>query len=268
MTLEKSQVDQLSRELMAAESSLTPIDPITDRFPEITIPEAYAIQLKTIETKVKSGAVTVGKKIGLTSNAMQEMFGVREPDYGHILNDNVSMEGQPIPMSRLIQPRVESEICFLLKKDLKGPGVTTADVLAATAGVIPAFEVIDSRIKDWRIKIQDTIADNASNALVVLGGQLTAITNLDLRLVGLVLERDGDIVATAAGAAVWGNPVQAVAWLANALGQYGISLRSGEFIMSGSLTAAIPAQSGSSFRAIFDHLGSVTTRFVSKGESS
>lgn len=263
MTLEKAKIDQVSRELMAAESSFIPIEPITDRFPEITIPEAYAIQLRTIETKIKNGAVVVGKKIGLSSKAMQEMFGVNEPDYGHILDNAMIMEGQPISMSRLIQPRVEGEICFLLKGDLKGPGVTTADVLTATAGVIPAFEIIDSRNRDWRIKIQDTIADNAGNALVVLGGKLTAITNLDLRLIGMVLEKDGDIVATAAGAAVWGNPVQAVAWLANTLGQYGISLRSGEFIMSGSLTAAVPAQAGSSFRAIFDHLGSVSTRFVS-----
>lgn len=262
MALQKTQLDKLSEELMMAESSLVPIEPMTDRFPEITIPDAYAIQLRTIEAKVKKGSVIVGKKIGLTSKAMQEMFKVSEPDYGHVLDHAMIMEGEPISMKRLIQPRVESEICFLLKKDLKGPGVTTADVLGATAGVIPSFEIIDSRNKDWRIKIQDTVADNAGNALVVLGGKLTEITDLDLRVVGLVLEKDGDIVATAAGAAVWGNPVQAVAWLANKLGEYGISLKAGEFIMSGSLTAAVPAQAGSSFRAIFDRLGSVSTRFV------
>jgi 2-keto-4-pentenoate hydratase len=262
VTLEKPQIDKLSQELMTAESSRIPIEPFTDRFPGITIPDAYAIQLRTIETKVKAGAVIVGKKIGLTSKAMQEMFGVREPDYGHILHDTLVMEGQPISMSRLIQPRVESEICFILKKDLKGPGVTTSDVLSATEGVIPAFEIIDSRNKDWRIKIQDTIADNAGNALVVLAGKVTPIANLDLRLVGLVLEKDGEVVATAAGAAVWGNPVQAVVWLANKLGEYGISLRSGEFIMSGSLTVALPAQAGFSFHANFDRLGSVSTRFI------
>ncbi|MBI4296615.1 MAG: 2-keto-4-pentenoate hydratase [Chloroflexi bacterium] len=260
--MEKTHLDKLSRELADAERDRVPIEPITDRFPEITIPEAYAIQLQNIKAKVQSGAVVVGKKIGLTSRAMQDMFGVREPDYGHILDNAVILESQTVSLSCLIQPRVEAEICFILNEDLKGPGVTTADVLKATAGVVPAFEIIDSRVKDWRIKIQDTIADNASNALVVLGGKLTAISDLDLRLVGMLLMKDGEIVATAAGAAVMGNPVQAVAWLANTLGQYDIALRSGEFIMSGSLTAAVSVHGGSSLYAIFDRLGSVSTRFV------
>jgi len=263
MALGKEELDRLSKELMDAERTDTPIEqPLTDRFPEITIPEAYAIQLRTIQSKVDAGEVVVGKKIGLCSRAMQEMFRVEEPDYGHILDTMMILEGQPIPMSRLIQPRLEGEICFILKDDLKGPGVTTAKVLAATAGVVPALEIIDSRVKDWKIKIQDTIADNAGSALVVLGGQMTAITDLDLRLVGMVLEKNGEIIATGASAAVLGNPVQAVAWLANKLGEHGIGLRAGEFIMSGSLTAAVPIQAGSCFRATFDRFGSVSTRFV------
>jgi 2-keto-4-pentenoate hydratase len=172
------------------------------------------------------------------------------------------MEGQPVSMKNLIQPRLESEICFLLKRDLKGPGVTTAEVLAATAGVMASFELIDSRYQNWKMKIQDTVGDNASNAGVVLGGKLTPVKDLDLRLIGLVLEKDGEILATAAGAAVWGNPAQSVAWLANKLGEYGISLHAGEFIMSGSLTAAFDVKAGSNFRATFDRLGPVSVRFT------
>lgn len=262
MALSKAQIGKLSRELIAAEKDRAPVEPITDRIPEITVPEAYAVQIQTVESKIAAGAVIVGKKIGLTAKAMQDMFGVREPDYGHILNTAIIMEGQPVSIANLIQPRLESEICFLLKKDLRGPGVTTAEVLAATVGVMPSFELIDSRFKNWKMKIQDTVGDNASNAGVVLGGRLTPVDDVDLRLIGLVLERDGEIVSTAAGAAVWGNPAQAVAWLANKLGEYGIILHAGEFIMSGSLTAAFDVKANSVFRATFDRLGSVAVRFV------
>ena len=262
MSLDKSQIKKLSAELVAAEEKCKPVAPITDRIPEITVPEAYAVQMQTVEAKVGKGAKIVGKKIGLTAKAMQDMFGVREPDYGHILNSAMIMEGQPGSMKNLIQPRLESEICFLLKRDLKGPGVTTAEVLAATAGLMASFELIDSRYQNWKMKIQDTVGDNASNAGVVLGGKLTPVKDLDLRLIGLVLEKDGEILATAAGAAVWGNPAQSVAWLANKLGEYGISLHAGEFIMSGSLTAAFDVKAGSNFRATFDRLGPVSVRFT------
>jgi len=150
---------------------------------------------------------------------------------------------------------VEAEICFVLKDELKGPGVNAARVLAATAGVMPALEIIDSRFKDWKVKIQDTVADNAAAALVVLGGHMTDISNIDLRLIGVVLEKNGQIVATAAGASVLGNPVEAVAWLANKLGEYDIGLLPGELIMSGSVAAAVLAESGSCFTAICDRLG-------------
>ena len=262
MSISKSQLDKLSQELVRAEKNRRPVTQLSERFANMTVPEAYAIQMRTVESRVSHEEIIVGKKIGLTSVAMQEMLGVREPDYGIILSKSMINEGEPISMSRLIQPRVESEICFILKEDLKGPGVTAANVLTATAGVVPAFEIIDSRFQNWKIKIQDTVADSASGALVVLGAKLTPLKDLDLRLVGLVLEKDGSIIATAAGAAVWGNPVQAIVWLANKLGEHGIGLHAGEFIMSGSLTSAFDATAGSSFRATFDRLGSVSTRFV------
>lgn len=260
--MNSEEIAGLTQELLSAEETRTPVAPLTDRFPGITVADAYNIQLGIINTKLARGDVVVGKKIGLTSRAMQEMYGVREADYGHILSSGVLLEGQPVNTGRLIQPRLEAEICFVLKDDLKGPGVTVANVLTATAGVMPAFEIIDSRIKDWKIKIQDTVADNASNAAVVLGGKLTPIKDLDLRLIGMVFEKNGDITATGAGAAVLGNPAQAVAWLANTLSEYGIVLKAGEFIMSGALTAALPIKAGDNFTATFDRLGTVTVRFV------
>ena len=260
--MNKTQINAIAGELLTAEKDKAPVAPLTTRFPGITVPEAYAVQLEIIRRKVASGAVIVGKKIGLTSKAMQDMFGVREPDYGHILNTAVIPEGQPVSMGTMIQPRVESEICFVLKQGLKGPGVNVAQVLSATQGIIPSFEIIDSRIKDWKIKVQDSIADNASNAGVVLGGKITRLRDIDLRLIGLVLEKNGEIVSTAAGAAVLGNPAEAVAWLANKLAEYGVDLKAGEFIMSGSLTAALSAEAGSSFKATFDHIGTVSVRFV------
>lgn len=258
----REEIANLSRELLKAEETRTPVAPLTDRFHDITVADAYNIQLGIIRAKLERGDVVVGKKIGLTSKAMQDMVGVKEADYGHVLSSGVFLEGQPVETSRLIQPRLEAEICFILKEDLKGPGVTTANVLTATSGVMPAFEVIDSRIKDWKIRIQDTVADNASNAAVILGGKLTRIKDLDLRLTGMVYEKNGDILATGTGAAVLGNPVQAVAWLANTLAQYGITLKAGEFIMAGALTAALPIKAGDNFTATFDRLGPVSARFV------
>lgn len=262
MPLASKLLDTLYRELMQAEATKTPITAFTTSFPDIYIDDSYAIQLKVIQTKVNNGLRVVGKKIGQVSRAMQELMGIMEPDYGHILNNMIIPEGEPIPMSSLIQPRVEAEICFVLKDDLNGPGVTVANVLRATSGIMPALEIIDSRFENWKVKIEDGVADNAAAGLIVLGGSLTNICNLDLRLIGMVLEKNGEIMSTGAGAAVLGNPAEAVAWLANKLSEHGVSLRRGEIIMSGSLITAISAEAGACFRATFDRLGSVSVRFV------
>ena len=261
MALSKEQIWQISSELIESEKICVPIVALTDRFKEVAYEDAYAIQLKTFETKVNSGAVIVGKKIGLTSRAMQDQFDIREPDYGMIVDQMVAREGAPLPMSSLILPRIEPEIAFLLKSDLQGPGINAANVLDATEGVLPAFEVIDSRFKDWKITVKDSIADNASAATMILGGRLTPIKDLDLRLIGLVLEKNGEVISTGAGAAVLGNPAESVAWLANKLAEFGITLKKGEFVMSGSLVKAAPVEAGASFRATFDRLGSVSIRF-------
>lgn len=254
--------EALASELLQAEQQRVQVKPLTERFPELTVRQAYQIQLAAIRSRLKNGRRVVGKKIGLTSKAMQELLGVPEPDYGHLLDDMVILNGDIIPAGRLIQPRCEGEIAFLLKRDLTGPGVSVVDVLAATEAVLPALEIVDSRVKDWKIKIQDTVADNASSAMVALGNKLTPVHDLDLRLVGMVLEKNGQVAATGAGAAVLGHPASAVAWLANKLAEFDIPLKSGEVILSGSLATAPPVAAGDYFRADFDRLGSVSVRFV------
>ncbi|NJE13156.1 2-keto-4-pentenoate hydratase [Thermococcus sp. LS2] len=256
--LDEKDILKIAQELIKAEDKRSPIEPISERY-DLTIEDAYKIQLKVIEMKKQRGERIIGKKIGLTSKRMQEALGVYQPDYGHITDRMIIEEGFPIRLSELIQPKIEVEIAFILKKDLEGPGITVADVLSATKGVIPAFEIIDSRIKNWKIKIQDTIADNASIGRVILGSPMKDVFGLDLRTVGVVVRKNGEIVQTAAGAAVLGNPANAVAWLANKLSEYGIALKKGELILSGSLVAAINIKEGDVIQAEFgDGLGSVT----------
>ncbi len=260
--MDESRMKILAEALWKAEQTRQPIGPITETDPGITVDEAYRIQLRVMDMKKSAGQVVVGKKIGLTSLAMQAMLGVKEPDYGHILNSMVVMEGEKISIADLIAPRIEGEIAFVLKEDLKGPGVTLTDVLRSSEGVIPALEIIDSRIKDWKIKLQDTVADNASSARIILGGILTPPSAIDLRTVGMVMEKNGEVLATAAGAAVLGHPAQAIAWLANKLSAYGIALKKGEVILSGALTGAAPVAAGDCFRANFGALGDVKTKFT------
>jgi 2-oxopent-4-enoate hydratase len=263
MALTEKQLDELSQEVLKAEKSAKAITNFTDRFPEITVAEAYAIQVRSLKTRIKNSDVIVGRKIGLCAKANQQMFGINEPIYGHLFASMVVPEVEPISMSRLLRPVIEGEICFVLKDDLRGPGVNVAKVLAATAGIMPAIEIADSRFKERRMKAQDTISENSGAAMVVLGGKITPVADIDLRLVGMVLEKNGEVIATGAGAAVLGNPAQSVAQLANKLAEFGMSMSAGEFIISGSLTAAFPAEAGSCFRATFDRLSSVSVRFIS-----
>jgi 2-oxopent-4-enoate hydratase len=261
MSLTDTQIEQVARELVKAEATHTPITPLSERFGDVSYEDAYAIQLKTYDIKKKSGVVIVGKKIGFTSKAMQLQFNMTEPDYGMIDDTMLVREGQAIPMSRLIFPKIEPEIAFLLKDDLAGPDVNAAMVLDATAGVLPALEVVDSRYRTWTANIKDSISDDASAGLFILGGRLTPVREFDLRLIGMVFERNGVVVSTGAGAAVLGNPVESVAWLANKLAGYGISLKRGEFVMSGSLVPAQEVKEGSFFRATFDRIGTVSALF-------
>lgn len=253
----------IASDLYESEQNAAPIEPLTATYPEISIEQAYEVQAAGIEIRLaRDGRRIVGKKIGLTSVAMQKLLGVSEPDYGHLLDHMLVMEGVPIPRSELLLPKVEGEIAFVLKSSLKGPGITIADVLRATEGVMASIEIVDSRVRDWKIKLPDTIADNASSARFVLGSRFVPVHKLDLRLVGMVMEKNGEIMSTGAGAAVWGHPAASVAWLANRLSAFDISLVEGEIILSGAVTAAVDAQAGDSFHVAFQDLGTVGVRFV------
>jgi 2-keto-4-pentenoate hydratase len=252
----------IATELLSAEVSRRPIEPLTGDYPDLTPEDAYRIQLAGIKTKLAGGNKVIGKKIGLTSRGMQQLLGVNEPDYGHLLDNMLLLEGEPCRREELLWPRVEGELAFILKDTLMGPGVTIADVYRATEGVMPAFEIVDSRIRDWRIKLPDTIADNASSARLVLGSRMAPIKDLDLRLIGMVLEKNGEMVSNGAGAAVWGHPAASVAWLANKLAAFGIALEAGEIVLSGAVTAAENASAGDVFTVSFYGLGSLNLKFV------
>ncbi len=260
--LEETKLADLAARLRAAEDAREPIAPLTEQEPELTVADAYRIQQLNVHRRKEEGGLVRGRKVGLTSQAMQQQLGVDEPDFGAIFDDMVVEEGDAVSVSELCQPRIEGEIAFLMESELKGPGVSSADALAAVAGALPALEIIDSRVADWKIKLPDTIADNASSARIVCGGRLTPVADLDLRTIGMVLTVDGAVVATGAGAAVLGNPIRCVAWLANKLGEFGVPLRAGDLVLAGALHAAVPVAAGTSVHAEFAELGGVTTRFV------
>ena len=250
----------IAERLRAAEASGKPIAPLTEGRPELTVGDAYAIQAINAESREAEGAAIVGRKIGLTSKPMQEMLGVGEPDYGCIYDDRLHTSGHEIDSGELIAPRIEPELAFVLREDLRGPGVSREDVLAATDHVVASMEVIDSRIADWRIGLIDTIADNASCASVILGERRVPVAGLALESVGVELAVDGEVVQRGTADAVLGHPAEAIAWLANALGRFGVTLAAGQIVMSGSITAAAPVETGAVISADFGELGTVEAR--------
>lgn len=256
-----SKIQDFAAKLLQAETTQIGIDPLTILDPEITVDEAYYIQLENIKKKLNEGQKIVGKKIGLTSVAVQQMLGVNEPDYGHLLDTMVVENGGTIDTKTMLQPKVEGEIAFILKEDLKGSNVTALDVIKATDYVVPALEIVDSRVQDWKIKLQDTVADNASSGLLVLGGKPTKIEDIDLELIGMALIQNGEVANTGVGAAALGNPATCVAWLANRLADYDIPLKAGEIILSGALSGMVVAKLGDNFTAKFAHIGQVSVNF-------
>nr|AAG17135.1 2-oxo-4-pentenoate hydratase [Comamonas sp. JS765] len=262
MAMNSQQIEQLGDELYQALAGCQVVEPLTTRHPDITIADAYAIQQRMLARRLDAGERVVGKKVGVTSRAVMDMLGVFQPDFGWLTDGMVFNEGQAVAASTLIQPKAEGEIAFVLKKTLRGPGVTAADVLAATEGVMACFEIVDSRIRDWKIKIQDTVADNASCGVFVLGDRLVDPRDVDLGTCGMVLEKNGDIVATGAGAAALGHPANAVAWLANTLGAHGIALEAGEVVLSGSLGIMVPVQAGDNLRVTIGGIGGCSVRFI------
>lgn len=248
--------------LLDAHDQRAAIKPLTETTPDLTLAESYAIQQAQIQERQHRGARIAGHKVGLTSVAMQRALGVAEPDYGHLLRDMFFAEHEEIPAGTFIQPRIEPELAFVLKRRLEGPGLTAADVARAIDFAVPALEIIDSRIADWRITLRDTIADNASSGGVVLGSTPYPVDGIDLRLTGCVLSLDGRVADTGAGGAVLGSPLRAVLWLANTLGEQGVALEEGHVVLSGSCTAALTIHPGSSVRAAFAGMGSVTANFA------
>ncbi|HEX2213846.1 MAG TPA: 2-keto-4-pentenoate hydratase, partial [Mycobacterium sp.] len=236
---------ELAADLAQAERSRVPVAPLTDAQPDIDVVDAYEIQLINIRQRIAEGAKVIGHKVGLSSKAMQQMMNVDEPDYGHLLDEMQVYEDRPVKSANYLCPRVEVEVGFILADDLPGAGCTEDDVLAATAAFAPAIELIDTRINNWKIKLCDTIADNASSAGWVLGEARVSPKDVDIRAIDAVLTNNGETVAEGRSDAVLGNPVTAVAWLARKVEGFRVRLRAGDIVLPGSCTRAIDAPPGS-----------------------
>lgn len=261
MKLSETTINDLSNQLHLAWENASPIPPITELVPNITVEEAYQVQLGMIGKRIAAGESVVGKKIGLTAKVVMKMFGVDQPDFGHLMSGMEFKESQNLPFEKFCQPKGEGEIAFLLKKDLSGPGITRDHVIQATECVMPAFEIVDSRINNWDIKIQDTVADNASAGAFVIGSTRKSLDGIDLATCGMVLKKNGEIIGTGAGAATLDHPLNAVAWLANTLGSLGITLKAGEIILSGSLSIMFPIESGDRLEMEIGGIGKTTCQF-------
>lgn len=238
------------------------VPPLIARDPSLTIDDAYAISLDFLARRRKDGERVVGKKIGVTSKAVQDMLGVHQPDFG-FLTDWMHITGDiDVDAKAMIAPRAEAEIAFILKDGLNGPGVTAADVIAATRSIAPCFEIVDSRIEDWKIGIIDTVADNASCGVFILGEARADPRDHDLAGLHVTVTKNGSPLSEGYGSAVQGNPAQAVAWLANTLGAYGVTLDAGDIILSGSLVPLAPAVKDDIFEMTLHGIGGCTARFV------
>jgi 2-keto-4-pentenoate hydratase len=257
----RRRIGELADMLFEAERARRQVPPLTAAEPRLGADSAYAVQLENVRRAVKMGHSISGKKIGLTSNGIQQQLGVSEPDYGHLF---AAMEcrGGAVDTGALIQPKIEAEIAFVLKAGLSGGHVTPEDVRKATDYVVGAFEIVDSRVADWKIKLPDTVADNASSGRYVLGEKKLRIGDVDLPRVGMRLYKGGELAGEGTGAAVLGDPCAAVAWLANCLWKYGVELAAGEVILSGAFSAAPAAAKGDAFAAEFTEFGRVEARFA------
>ncbi len=261
--MDKKRQQALGDALYEALRSQKTIAPFTDNGEPITLDDSYQISLRMLECRLRDGEKIVGKKIGVTSKTVQDMLGVHQPDFG-FLTDAMEVEdgGNAKIEGNLISPRAEGEIAFLLKEDLIGPGVTDADVLAATEAIMPCFEIVDSRITDWKIKIEDTVADNASCGVYTLGKGRVDPKDLDLPNLKMKVYKNGEFLSEGMGSAVQGSPLTAVAWLANTLGEYGIVLKSNEVILSGSLVPLEPVVAGDEMYLELEGVGTSSIKFI------
>lgn len=262
MKLNAATIAELAAHLESAELQTRPVAKITDAHPEMDWEDAYAIQDAIRERKISAGVRIAGLKMGLTSYAKMKQMGVEDPIHGFLTDYGHIADGGDITCATLIHPKVEAEIAFVLKHELKGPGVTVDDVVAATDYVLPAVEVIDSRYENFRFDLKSVVADNTSSARFIAGATHRPIADLDLPNLRVSLEKNGEVVATAVGSAVLGHPAQSVAMLANLLGERGIALAAGTFIMAGALTEAVAVAPGDHIVARYDHLDTVSMQFV------
>jgi 2-oxopent-4-enoate/cis-2-oxohex-4-enoate hydratase len=258
-----ARVVELGDELYGALRGRTTVAPLTAREPDITIDDAYRISRRLIDRRLGDGERIVGKKIGVTSKVVQRALDVHQPDFGWLTDRMCYRSGDELPIGReLIQPRAEGEIAFVLKRDLVGPDVTPADVIAATDYVVACFEVVDSRIQDWKIRIQDTIADNASSGIFALGSERADPRQVDFVTCGIVVEKNGEIISTGAGAAALGSPLTCVAWLANTMSRFDVPLKAGEIVLSGSLVPLEPVRPGDRMRCTIGGIGRCEITFA------
>jgi 2-keto-4-pentenoate hydratase len=252
----------LAHQLFAAERDRQPIAPLSEMAPGVTVEDAYEIQLINVRRRLQGGVQLRGHKIGLTAQAMRDLMGIDEPDYGHLFSDMFFLESTGVRADRFISPRIEIESAVILGRRLEGPGITVADVVRAVDWVVPAFEIIDSRIRDWRITLADTIADNGSSAGVVLGERRRRLRDVDLANTPAELYLDGNLAKSGNTRDVLGNPLSAVAWLGNALARFGIALEAGQVVLPGACTAAVPVRPGLAVQARFKDLGNLEVRFI------
>ncbi|MCX6102625.1 MAG: fumarylacetoacetate hydrolase family protein [Proteobacteria bacterium] len=264
MGLSQNELLDIADKLDKAEATCTPIESLVDTYPGMEEKDAYQIQWIIASRALRAQRHLVGYKIGLTSLEAQKHFQVYEPDYGHLFDSMVINEEGEIDLSQLIQPKIEGEIAFVLGRDLRGPGITPFQVARAVEFVTTSFEIIDSRIKNWKITSKDTIADNGSSARFILAGQKEKLEGLNLAHLGLALYKNNDVVVTGSGAAVMGNPLNAVAFLANTLAKHDRFLMEGQVILSGSIGGMVSMQAGDHFSVEIQSLGRVSTRCKGK----
>jgi len=261
MAINSQKIRQLALRLRQAEASGVATAPVRGELPAGDLASAYAIQRVNTQHWLRSGRRLIGRKIGLTSKSVQKQLGVDQPDYGMLYADMVMYDGEEVALSRVLQPRVEAEVALILEQDLKRKDISISELISAVAYALPAIEIVGSRIANWDINIQDTIADNASGALFVLGNEPKRLEGLDLRLAGMVMERRGEQVSLGAGAACLGNPLNAAVWLARTMVQIGAPLRGGDVIMSGALGPMAGVAPGDVVEVRISGLGSVRTAF-------
>lgn len=259
--IDESQVRAAAAALLDVYETGAPIPPLSETYPGLTVDDAYAIQSAQIAAWAADGRAIFGYKVGLTSHAMQQQLGVDQPDYGFLVHGMAYADGGDVPLERFVAPRVEPEIAFVLGRDLRGPGLTIDDARQAVEAVVASIEIIDSRIADWRITLPDTIADNASSGGAVVGSVRLPVDSVDLAGLVVTLSRGSDKMAEGTGAAVMGSPLHALTWLANKLGEYGVTLAAGSVVLPGSVCAAAPVAAGDRITADFGPLGTVGIRF-------